>query len=145
MRLNLIRSGAQAALIAGAALALAMSPTDDYGDFETTRIEVRSRIYDETNLRYVKNSGICETTPGVTQYSGYIDVGTDMSMWFWFFEARNSPKTAPFTLWLNGGPGCSSMMGLFQENGPCLVNEDGNSTYLNPYSWNNVSNMIYID
>jgi carboxypeptidase C (cathepsin A) len=37
------------------------------------------------------------------------------------------------------------MIGLFQENGPCLVNEDGNSTYINPYSWNNVSNMIYID
>ncbi|KAG6380284.1 Alpha/Beta hydrolase protein [Boletus reticuloceps] len=97
------------------------------------------------NLRYVANSGICETTPGVTQYSGYIDVGTNMSMWFWFFEARNSPETAPFTLWLNGGPGCSSMIGLFQEHGPCLVNADGNSTYLNPYSWNNVSNMIYID
>ncbi|KAF8128592.1 Alpha/Beta hydrolase protein [Boletus edulis] len=102
-------------------------------------------IQNDANLRYVANSGICETTPGVTQYSGYIDVGTNMSMWFWFFEARNSPETAPFTLWLNGGPGCSSMIGLFQEHGPCLVNADGTSTYLNPYSWNNVSNMIYID
>ncbi|KAG2109563.1 Alpha/Beta hydrolase protein [Suillus discolor] len=96
-------------------------------------------------IRYVKNSEICETTPNVTQISGYIDVGTNMSMWFWFFESRNSPETAPFTLWLNGGPGCSSMIGLFQENGPCLVNADRNSTTLNPYSWNNLSNMIYID
>ncbi|KAK7442007.1 hypothetical protein VKT23_016284 [Stygiomarasmius scandens] len=76
--------------------------------------------------------------------SGYIDVGTNMSMWFWFFEARESPETAPFTLWLNGGPGCSSMIGLFQENGPCLVNENLTTT-LNPFSWNNLSNMIYID
>jgi carboxypeptidase C (cathepsin A) len=37
------------------------------------------------------------------------------------------------------------MIGLFQEHGPCQVTEDGNSTYLNPYSWNNYSNMIYID
>lgn len=28
-----------------------------------------------SKLRYVKNSGICETTPGVNQYSGYVDVG----------------------------------------------------------------------
>ncbi|KZP14955.1 alpha/beta-hydrolase [Athelia psychrophila] len=96
-------------------------------------------------LRYVNNSGICETTPGVHTMSGYVDIGPSMSTWFWFFAARNAPETAPFTLWLNGGPGCSSMIGLFQENGPCNVNPDGKSTVINPYSWNNVSNVIYID
>ncbi|KAI0783201.1 alpha/beta-hydrolase [Abortiporus biennis] len=104
-----------------------------------------SQIQNDTSLRFVQNSGVCETTPGVQQMSGYIDIGTNMSMWFWFFEARDSPETAPFTLWLNGGPGCSSMIGLFQENGPCQVNPDGNSTVLNPFSWNNISNVIYID
>ena len=34
-------------------------------------------------LEFVKNSGICETTPGVNQYSGYISVGDNMNMWFW--------------------------------------------------------------
>ncbi|KAF9025745.1 alpha/beta-hydrolase [Hymenopellis radicata] len=104
-----------------------------------------SRALDGVKLRFVEDSGVCETTPGVHQVSGYIDVGTNMSMWFWFFEARESPETAPFTLWLNGGPGCSSMIGLFQENGPCAVLEDGKTTVLNPFSWNNISNMIYID
>ncbi|KAF4610985.1 hypothetical protein D9613_006719 [Agrocybe pediades] len=99
----------------------------------------------DVSLRFVSDSGVCETTPGVHQMSGYIDVGTNMSMWFWFFESRKSPETAPFTLWLNGGPGCSSMIGLFQENGPCKVNPDGETTTLNPFSWNNISNMIYID
>ncbi|TCD63307.1 hypothetical protein EIP91_005688 [Steccherinum ochraceum] len=104
-----------------------------------------SQIQDDVKLRFIKNSGVCETTPGVDQMSGYIDIGTNMSMWFWFFEARHNPESAPFTLWLNGGPGCSSMIGLFQEHGPCQVNPDGNTTVLNPFSWNNISNMIYID
>jgi carboxypeptidase D len=66
-------------------------------------------------LEFVTNSGICETTPGVNQYSGYLSVGTNMNMWFWFFESRNKPTTAPLATWFNGGPGCSSMIGLFQE------------------------------
>lgn len=37
------------------------------------------------------------------------------------------------------------MLGLFQENGPCFVGSDSNSTYLNPFSWNNEVNMLYID
>ena len=37
------------------------------------------------------------------------------------------------------------MIGLLQENGPCMVNVDSNSTYLNPWSFNNEVNMLYID
>lgn len=54
------------------------------------------------------------------------------------------PKKAPLTVWINGGPGSSSMIGLWQENGPCGVDYDGN-VFSNPYSWSNASNMIYID
>jgi carboxypeptidase D len=35
-------------------------------------------------MEFVKNSGICETTPGVNQYSGYLSVGDNMNMWFWY-------------------------------------------------------------
>ena len=64
---------------------------------------------------------------------------------FWFFEARKDPHNASLAVWLNGGPGGSSMMGLLEENGPCFVGSDSNSTYLNPWSWNNEVNMLYID
>ena len=64
---------------------------------------------------------------------------------FWFFEARKDPQNAPLSVWLNGGPGSSSMLGLLVENGPCFVNHDSNSTYLNEWSWNNEVNMLYID
>ncbi|CAE6534159.1 unnamed protein product [Rhizoctonia solani] len=96
------------------------------------------------SLRYVENSGICETTKGVYQASGYADLTAQQSM-FWFFAARKDPDTAPLALWLNGGPGSSSMIGLFQENGPCRMNEDELTVRHNPYSWNEYANMLYID
>ncbi|KAL9601738.1 MAG: hypothetical protein Q9219_002349 [cf. Caloplaca sp. 3 TL-2023] len=96
-------------------------------------------------LQFVKNSGICETTPGVNQYSGYLSVGTNMNMWFWFFESRSNPTTAPLATWFNGGPGCSSMIGLFQENGPCHFVNGASTPSLNQYSWNTYANMLYID
>lgn len=90
-------------------------------------------------------------------YSGYVHLppGTledlnveqnyPINTFFWFFEARHNPKNAPLSIWMNGGPGSSSLIGLMQENGPCIVNPDSNSTKLNPWSWNNHVNMLYID
>ena len=39
-----------------------------------------SQTQDDLKLRFIKNSGVCETTPGVQQMSGYVDIGTNMSM-----------------------------------------------------------------
>ncbi|KAH9912758.1 alpha/beta-hydrolase [Epithele typhae] len=130
--------------------AVAASPTSHIDGLRegASRVEMTSLNIADAKIRAVKNSGVCETTPGVGQMSGYLDVGRTCPcawQWFWFFEARDDPENAPFTLWLNGGPGCSSMIGLFQEHGPCQVDEDGQTTVLNPFSWNNISNMIYID
>ncbi|KAF9476384.1 alpha/beta-hydrolase [Pholiota conissans] len=96
-------------------------------------------------LRVTENSGICETTQGVYQASGYGDLTSTESIWFWFFASRKNPDTAPLALWFNGGPGSSSMIGLFQEHGPCRITNDSSSVTLNPYSWNNNANVLYID
>ncbi|KAA6411932.1 MAG: carboxypeptidase y [Lasallia pustulata] len=83
--------------------------------------------------------------PGVKQYSGYLDdEENDKHLFYWFFESRNDPKTDPVVLWLNGGPGCSSLTGLFLELGPSSIDENLNLVY-NPYSWNSNASVIFLD
>lgn len=66
-------------------------------------------------------------------------------LFFWYFESESHPETSPLSLWLQGGPGGSSMFGAFTENGPCPVNDDSKSTYRNKYAWTKHANMLYID
>ena len=81
----------------------------------------------------------------VKQYSGYLDnEADDKHLFYWFFESRNDPKNDPVVLWLNGGPGCSSLTGLFMELGPSFVNEKRELTY-NPSSWNANASVIFLD
>ncbi|OJD30331.1 carboxypeptidase s1 [Diplodia corticola] len=87
--------------------------------------------------------GVCETAEGVDDYAGYISLNEKYNVFYWFFEAREDPTGKPLTLWLNGGPGSDSLIGLFQEHGPCNVTEDL-KTQWNPYSWNEESNMLYL-
>jgi carboxypeptidase D len=67
-------------------------------------------------IRYKEpgKDGVCETTPGVNSYSGYVDLSPESHTFFYFFEARHDPANAPITLWLNGGPGSDSLIGLFE-------------------------------
>ncbi|KAF9042813.1 serine carboxypeptidase [Hymenopellis radicata] len=97
------------------------------------------------SLRVTENSGVCETTPDVYQASGYVNLTETEAIFFWYFAARNNSEDAPLALWFNGGPGSSSMVGLFQELGPCRITNDSSSVTLNPYAWNNNANMLFID
>mmetsp|Transcript_57008 Transcript_57008/g.116668 ORF Transcript_57008/g.116668 Transcript_57008/m.116668 type:complete len:457 (-) Transcript_57008:10-1380(-) len=89
--------------------------------------------------------GLCDAT--VKSQSGYyhVDTGVDKNYFYWMFESRDTPSTDPLIMWLNGGPGCSSQLGLLTENGPCTISEDGLSTINNPNSWNNNANVMWVD
>ncbi|KAA0202018.1 hypothetical protein HAZT_HAZT009598 [Hyalella azteca] len=79
------------------------------------------------------------------QYSGYLDGGDGNMLHYWFIESQNNPATDPLLLWLNGGPGCSSLDGLLTELGPFTVNDDAATLTQNPFSWNTFANVIYLE
>ncbi|CAE7171922.1 unnamed protein product [Rhizoctonia solani] len=93
-------------------------------------------------MRIRQSRGLCD--PTVKQYSGYLDVSEDKHLFFWFFESRKDPHKAPLAAWMNGGPGGSSALGLLMENGPCNI-VSSNTTARNPYAWNEVANMFFLD
>ncbi|KAF8029920.1 hypothetical protein BT93_E2359 [Corymbia citriodora subsp. variegata] len=81
-----------------------------------------------------------------SHYSGYITVGDHppRALFYYFVEAETSPASKPLVLWLNGGPGCSSLgYGAFIEHGPFKVKGEG--LVKNDYSWNKVANLLYLE
>lgn len=82
-----------------------------------------------------------------TSYSGYLPVDDHNSFHYYFVESENNPKTDPLLIWFTGGPGCSSMLGMFMENGPCVWEGIDNNTtpHPNEFSWNKKANVLYIE
>ncbi|CDY51660.1 BnaC03g66990D [Brassica napus] len=82
------------------------------------------------------------------QYAGYVEVDskTGRSLFYYFVEAATQPETKPLTLWLNGGPGCSSVGGgAFTELGPFYPTGDGRGLRINSMSWNKASNLLFVE
>lgn len=83
------------------------------------------------------------------QFSGYLKADdenkTRKFFHYWFVESQNNPTTDPLVLWLNGGPGCSSLGGLFTELGPFALDQEGDTLKLNDYSWNKLANVLFLE
>jgi serine carboxypeptidase-like clade 2 len=85
--------------------------------------------------------------PSFAQYAGYVTVDDNAgrTLFYWFTESQSKPASDPVVLWLTGGPGCSSIMALLSENGPFTPNPDGKTLSVNPYSWNKIANVIWLE
>jgi len=85
--------------------------------------------------------------PSFDIYSGYLDVpnSNGKSLHYVFLESQNDPANDPLLLWMNGGPGCSSMDGLFYEHGPYVFVGQGTQLVVNPYAWNTNASVIYLE
>eukprot|EP01095_Lingulamoeba_sp_RSL-Kostka_P002245 TRINITY_DN130_c3_g1_i1.p1 TRINITY_DN130_c3_g1~~TRINITY_DN130_c3_g1_i1.p1 ORF type:complete len:438 (-),score=126.42 TRINITY_DN130_c3_g1_i1:100-1413(-) len=104
------------------------------------------------NISYVSTTqitnlpGIDKSLINFNQYSGYITINetAGRNMFYWFVESQNDPKNDPVVLWQQGGPGCSSLIGLMTENGPFRPAPEG-GLMINDQSWNRIANVLYLD
>jgi carboxypeptidase C (cathepsin A) len=78
-------------------------------------------------------------------YGGFVNVNEKYgaNLYYYFVESQNSPRD-PLILWLQGGPGCSSLFGTFVENGPSIVQDDG-TFKSNPWAWTTNASVIWVD
>ncbi|CAD6247007.1 unnamed protein product [Miscanthus lutarioriparius] len=85
---------------------------------------------------------------GFQQFAGYVTANEShgRALFYWFFEATHDVENKPLVLWLNGGPGCSSVgYGALEELGPFLVQKGKPEISLNPNSWNKEANLLFVD
>jgi len=86
----------------------------------------------------------------VVIYSGFLDTSkTGRKMHYVYAQSTvEDPKSVPLTIWLNGGPGCSSLIGLLTEVGPYTIGNtytQGDLLKKNPYAWTNAANMLFLE
>lgn len=80
-------------------------------------------------------------------YAGEIPIkaGVKSRELFFVFQPTIGAPVDEITIWLNGGPGCSSLEGFFQENGRFLWTEGSAAPYINQNSWVNLTNMLWVE
>mmetsp|Transcript_28612 Transcript_28612/g.55698 ORF Transcript_28612/g.55698 Transcript_28612/m.55698 type:complete len:484 (+) Transcript_28612:85-1536(+) len=104
--------------------------------------------------RAAVDSDLVETLPEFgsipfKMYSGILEVpgpvaGYDKLMiHYQFHTSQNDPSKDPLVTWHQGGPGGSSLFGLYTEMGYFQLGDNGN--YANPNAWNKVANMLYLE
>ncbi|RDX68142.1 Serine carboxypeptidase-like 40 [Mucuna pruriens] len=126
------------------------SQIDRSSELQVEELAYEDIIHSQEGL---KEKDKIESLPGqplvsFSQYGGYVtlDKFAGRAFYYYFVEARRSKQTLPLLLWLNGGPGCSSLAyGAMQELGPFRVNSDGKTLHTNKFSWNKVANVLFLE
>ncbi|KAI9719041.1 MAG: hypothetical protein M1812_003671 [Candelaria pacifica] len=115
------------------------------------QISKRATYYNnKTEAFSVNGTGIPDVNFDVGEsYAGLLPISSapneTSKLYFWFFPSANPAASDEITIWLNGGPGCSSLEGLLQENGPFLWQYGTLAPVPNPYTWVNLTNMVWVE
>ena len=88
--------------------------------------------------------------PNDTFDAGYVPIDEQDSLYYIKFDSRSNPDEDPLIIWLQGGPGCASELGMFTELGPYNLKYDPfsrphASLVYNNFSWNNEANLMFVD
>jgi carboxypeptidase D len=107
-------------------------------------------LTDKTKPFAVNGTGIPEVPFDIGEsYSGLLPISDDPNetrkLFFWFFPSTAEQTPEDVTIWLNGGPGCSSLSGFLTENGPFTWEAGTLAPVQNPYSWTNLTNMLWVE
>ena len=90
-------------------------------------------------------------------FSGYFPTtingssgSSDGMLHYYLTLSESKPETDPLVVWLQGGPGCSSLFGMLYENGQLHFSGDTDKSGLptlaaNPFAWTKVANMLFLE
>jgi len=137
-------------LVALVALVAAASPAAAARPASASAASPVSAAADNANAAATSKPSPPRTALPSPTHAGYLDLGNERGgeMYYMYYEAEApedaSTETTPVLLWLQGGPGCSSLFGAFYINGPYLVNADL-SLRANPGRWNRKYGTLFID
>lgn len=157
-----LRTLLHAALLGGAMARLAMPAAESLksmlaaraasqqplgSDFKQTpfSFSLLKKSYEAGTFTRIKQDGTTCPSYGEAQWTGTVDVSSERRLFYWFAESRNDPSSDPVILWMNGGPGASSLIGLFSEMGPCVLEVNATKPVPNPWAWNNNASVIFLD
>ncbi|CAG7786811.1 unnamed protein product [Allacma fusca] len=109
---------------------------------------IKSGEYDKARAAAEDNMNLVHANfkNPVKSFSGYltIDEKYNSNLFFWFFPAQEKPEKAPVILWVNDVPGHTSLKGIFLENGPFILDENG-EIQERAHTWTKTHSMLYID
>ncbi|KAK5690911.1 hypothetical protein LTR97_012074 [Elasticomyces elasticus] len=115
----------------------------DHGNASSSK-----RYYnDQTKDYFVKSLPEIPQNFMTEMYSGLIpiDENDPSRALFFVFQPRIGDPVDEITIWLNGGPGCSSLEGFFQENGYINWGWGQHAPEINPYGWPTLSNILWVE
>lgn len=111
------------------------------------RQSVDSYLNSQTQPYAVDGANVPEVPFDIGEsYAGTLPVdSTGKELFFWFVPTTNPAASDEITVWLNGGPGCSSLDGFLHENGPVIWQPGQHRPVRNDWAWSNLSNVVWVD